>query len=237
MGKMRYIARCVIEAISPVSIVTGDDDPLYDTLLVRDVNSLPMLPASSIAGSLRARLSLDEAKAWLGAAAADAPLRSLVDITDGLVHDSKGKPHDGRLPHEAIIEDPILSQLAQIAPIRRDRVRLNHLGVVDRDGKFERGAVPAGARFTFEMRSDDKAALDTLVDLVKAGMVLGGGSRAGHGQLRCIALGIAALDLSTPKGWEDYCAIAGKLVPGSSTTGWIITHRNKWRSDPSTTNL
>lgn len=216
MGKMRYIARCVVETTSPVSIVSGDDDPLYDTRLVRDVNGLPTLPATSIAGALKARLAEDKAGQWLGAAADDNPLRSLIEISDGLVHDSRGKPHDGRIAHAAVMADTILKHLAAPAPVRRDRVRLNHRGVVDAEGKFERSAVPTGARFTFEMRSEDKEALAALVAMVKAGLVLGGASRSGHGFLRLIGLGEAALDLSTPAGWKDYCAIAAKGIGADS---------------------
>lgn len=235
MAVNRVIARLTVECTSPLAIGTGDDDPLYDLMLARDPNGLPMLPATSIAGALRARLTVEDARKWLGSEASDTPARSLVDITDGLVHWSDNKPRDGRVDHDSMTGEFCQMLLGKV-PVERDHVRLDHRGVVDGDGKFTRSAVPTGTRFTFELRSTDDRPMAALVALVKAGLVLGGASRAGYGQLRCICCGEKSFDLSTDKDWSDYCKMAVNGIGQDSLidckpvephsdnfTGWQIT--------------
>lgn len=236
MANRRTIARLTVDCTSPLAIGTGDDDPLYDLLLARDPNGLPMLPATSIAGALRARLTIDDARKWLGSDASDAPARSLVDITDGLVHWSDNKPRDGRVDQASVKGDCICKMLLGKVPVERDHVRLDHRGVVDGDGKFTRSAVPTGTRFTFELRATDDKPIAALVALIKAGLVLGGASRAGYGQLRCISYVKKTIDLSSNQGWKDYCEITGHSIgqdslidckpvdpPSAHFVGWQIT--------------
>ena len=174
MAVNRVIARLTVECTSPLAIGTGDDDPLYDLMLARDPNGLPMLPATSIAGALRARLTVEDARKWLGSEASDTPARSLVDITDGLVHWSDNKPRDGRVDHDSMTGEFCQMLLGKV-PVERDHVRLDHRGVVDGDGKFTRSAVPTGTRFTFELRSTDDRPPATLRAAVArlAGALLG----------------------------------------------------------------
>lgn len=49
----RYLARVVIEAETPIVIGCGEKNGLTDSLVQKDVNGLPYIPASSIAGCLR----------------------------------------------------------------------------------------------------------------------------------------------------------------------------------------
>ena len=194
-----HIARITLEACSPVMIAGGGDDPLYDVLLARDVNGLPMLPATSLAGVLRHGFGEDEEKAcaFFGYQNVEEGQASLLGFTDGLFHWSDDKPRDGiELDRESLKNDSIANLGLKQGPVTRDHVRLDERGVVDRDGKFERSAVPAGSRFTFEItQRGDGSALKAVLSHVRQGLWLGGATRSGYGEMACIRVGYEVVDL------------------------------------------
>ncbi|HHL22162.1 MAG TPA: hypothetical protein ENJ52_11635, partial [Aliiroseovarius sp.] len=205
-----HIRRFTLEALSPLLISGGDDDPLLDNVLARDANGLPMLPATGIAGALRARMDPACANAYFGYQDGDEGARSPLTLTDALFHWSDNKPRDGLvLDLSKIRQDKVASFALQDSPVKRDHVRLNEYGVADGNGKFIRSAAPRGSRFTFEISQwGDGKALDTVADLIREGLSLGGATRSGYGEMACIAEGRADLDLSSDKDWETYEAIA-----------------------------
>ena len=202
-----HVRRLVIEALSPVMVASGGDDPLLDNLLARDANGLPMIPATTLAGALRARLGEAEARELLGYQEGDAGARSRLSFTDALVHCGDGKPRDGwaLLP----VDDDVAAWLSQESPIRREHVRLNGNGVVDGDGKFDRSAVPAGTRFTFEINAwGDAAPLERVAEILRAGLTLGGATRSGYGAFACIAVGAQSFDLMGHEALKPFLAYA-----------------------------
>lgn len=206
----RIIARFVMQAQGPLMIAGGADDPLHDISLVRDVNGLPVLPATGIAGALRA-LAGTEANAWFGTAEMGSEKRSPLTLTDGLFHWSDDAPRDGLLLDRTALEaDMLCKAVLPDAPILRDHVRLNDLGAVDGDGKFDRSAVPAGARFTFELRGQDAAIVKAVSACVRGGLWLGGAGRSGYGEMACVAEGQEPpLDLRVKTDRDRYAVIAG----------------------------
>ena len=205
------VARFVVEATSPISIASGGDDPLLDTPLVRDPNGLPMLPATSIAGVLKHALDRETADTLLGFQSKDEGARSVVTISDGLIHWSKDEPQDGLLLDEGAIEkDPLALWLYEASPIQREHVRISEAGVVDGDGKFDRSACPAGARFTFEMsvrHALGEDPLAPLIHLIHKGISMGAASRSGYGRLICISDEIVQIDLR--KDRDAYLELVG----------------------------
>ena len=57
-NKYRFLARLVIESKTPLNIGSGNKSIKTDSLVLRDVNGLPFIPGTTIAGLLRH--SLDE---------------------------------------------------------------------------------------------------------------------------------------------------------------------------------
>ena len=55
----RYIARIVLEAETPLVVGTGDKNIQTDAVVATDVNGLPYIPGSSIAGVLRHAIGED----------------------------------------------------------------------------------------------------------------------------------------------------------------------------------
>lgn len=194
-----HMARVTFEAVSPLSCGTGQEG-LFDMTLVRDANGLPMIPGASIQGILR-RLF-----------ARTAPAPEVEDVF-GHVADATGRAHDARLivghalvhgsndrpllafpADDEIANDALLRKLAGPDPLVRDHVRLNHRHVADDTGKFERVAVPAGTRFSFELllagEETEGALLERLVHLVAHPLFRPGGSRArGYGRARLVRAG------------------------------------------------
>lgn len=198
----RFFLRVTMESRAPLIIASGDSDALIDTDPVRDANGVPMLPATSLAGALRAAAG-DKAKVWFGWQERDKGQRSAVTLTDGLFHWSNNQPRDGLVlpPQLPPADDPLCrAVLPGQRPLTRQHVRLNEHGVADGTGKFSRDAVPSGARFTFEITTDQRHAWEGLQRILAGGLFLGGANRAGYGEMVCIALRGEALSL--PKDWE-----------------------------------
>lgn len=208
MARRFSIHRFTLEARSPLMISGGADDPLLDVVLARDVNGLPMVPATGITGALRFRLGKDRADELLGFQKGESGQRSSLTLTDALYHLKNDRPRDGLVLDRTVFDDDEIAQIGlEDSPIMRDHAKLNDRGVVDGDGKFTRSAVPRGARFTFEISHwGDAAALEEVAQVIRSGFFLGGATRSGYGHMACIAEGIASLDLVEDR--EGYLALA-----------------------------
>lgn len=57
--KYRFLARIVVEATTPLTIGSGRSNIMTDSLVTTDVNGLPYIPGTSLAGILKH--SFDEA--------------------------------------------------------------------------------------------------------------------------------------------------------------------------------
>ena len=53
-----HLARVVVEADTPIAIGTGREDIVTDAPVVRDVNGLPYIPATSLTGVIRHALGI-----------------------------------------------------------------------------------------------------------------------------------------------------------------------------------
>lgn len=213
MFDLLRIARFTVEARSPVMIAGGGDDPLLDVLLARDVNGLPMLPATSLAGVLRHGFTDFEQKNFFGFQNGDEGQSSQLIFTDGLFHWSDNQPRDGVVfDQRCISADEIVRFCQKPSPVSRDHVKLNEAGVVSGDGKFERSATPTGSRFTFEIsqRGENGEALKAVVERVKQGLHLGGATRSGYGELACILAGVEKIDLRSAGGRERFAKLAAQ---------------------------
>ncbi|WP_428481347.1 RAMP superfamily CRISPR-associated protein [Pyruvatibacter mobilis] len=224
------IARIVVEAVTPLSISSGKADLRYDVLLLRDAHDLPAIAGSAMAGALRATYPDKEAVPRLfGEARAKDPQgepqtekcrsKSRICVSWAVALDCDGKPVDGPIDKTSSKrgEDEIVTLLRREQPVLRDHVKINERGVAEDALKFERGAVPAGARFALEIsvERDEDAHADVLVnllDILKAGVEIGGASRRGYGLVRLIHADHSSLNLSDLRHRKALRSLRGSLA-------------------------
>lgn len=208
-----HIARFVLEARTALSIGSGGTDGVYDHPIVRDANGLPTIPGTSLAGVLRHLWindhGLDSANRLFGYQQHDQGEASHLEIAACALHDSQGHPVVGLLlevgNRSRLQGDLLLSAAVKTRedPLFRDRVRLSHRGVAVKNGKFDRGLLAAGHRFSGELRlwsetRDDPNWLKLLGLLADPRLRLGGATRAGMGAMTLVTLHTGSFDLRTP---------------------------------------
>lgn len=181
-----HLVRVTLEAGSPLSCGSGEAGADADILLVRDPNGLPMIPGSTLQGLLRALHPPAGREALFGREDSNGSGQAgRLLFSHACVHDSK----DVAVGFPANLSDPLLKELAAEVPLKRDHVKLHHRHAAAKGAKFDRAAVPIGARFSFEvlMRGDEseqKTLLDALAYLAHPFFRVGGKGRRGYGRVR-----------------------------------------------------
>ncbi len=201
------LTHLVVETQSPMAINSGGRELGFDTQLARDVNGLPMLPASAIAGVWRhlCQRLLGEAMAqkWFGTTEQAARFV----IGHGQLLDKRSQAVAAYVDEAVIQADPILSFCAQTQPHYRDRVALNDRGVAKNTAKFDQILLPTGLRFALllqwhtQPRGDGQIQTDAeweqLLGLWQSPQfALGSSTRNGLGQLKVVHSQQRQFDLS-----------------------------------------
>lgn len=234
------VARITIEALSPVSVASGEADLQHDVVVMRDVFGLPAIPGSALAGVLRSALGHDHPQVdWLFGIArekdkkqADDPVsirqKSRLGVSWAVVLDSKGNPVDG--PVDGVTpdfqQDDILRLLSDTQPIKRDHVKITERGVAEDQAKFDRGAVPAGTRFHFELTieregEENSSLLEELIRIIARGLKVGGATRKGYGNVGLVVAKWTTLDLCNREHVEALAQLRGRLAkPLPATLEW-----------------
>ncbi len=208
----RFLARIVIEATTPVSIGTGMKNNNTDAPVVRDINGLPFLPASSICGVMRhlySKLENDkevklEDKIF-GHQSKNDSEGALLAVTDAKIIGQDGHVIDG-------IDcpvDPSFLDAYTYLPIR-EHVKISHKGAACDRGKYDKEVVYKGTRFCFELElCSDNAELSASFDRLLAIFAyeefrLGGKSGSGYGEMTVKSVHKRALDLSLNSDIKEY---------------------------------
>lgn len=198
----RYLclARVTIEFESPLRIGTGVEDERLGHTVLRDHRGLPIIPGTSIAGTIKARLT--PAPAWFGdGEKGDEAMHALsaVDITHALPLDASGHAVHPTAP----LTEPDEVLRALRAHHERNHVRLNARGSAASRTFRTSPLVLTGARFVFDLqvsgptREEAEARLDLLLAaLDHPWTTLGGGGAEGHGEFRIHDIQAAAFDLT-----------------------------------------
>lgn len=204
-----YLARIVLEATTPLKIGSGKSNVKTDSMINRDVNGLPYIPATTLQGLLRHALNdEDTANRIMGWQNKNDGRGSWLSISEAkIVVDGKGHAVDGLLSEEEINGDEYLRGFKEL-PIRQ-HVRITHRGVAADKGKFDEEIVPKGVRFCFEMelradkqgRDDFRELLDKLQNST---FRIGGGSRKGFGEIEIEQIGYKELNFKEPKDFHAY---------------------------------
>ena len=228
----RYLARFIIEAVTPLAVGSGEADLLTDAPVALDVNGLPYIPGTSIAGVIRHQLddqyadSVEEASLYTntewGSNVKNQVSGSNIIITEARILDSGGKVVDGMDLHAG--SDALLGHYTAL-PIRQ-HVRINERGVSTNAGKYDGQVVYAGSRFCFEMEwlaaeRDDAKWNQVLSEFLAPSFRLGSGTRCGFGEMTVVDCPLTAcLDLRDADQLALYLAKSSELQESGSWKGW-----------------
>lgn len=182
-NQYRFIARIIIETKTPLNIGSGNKGIKTDSLVLRDINGLPFIPGTTIAGLLRHTLGKDEDK-YMGSQQMGSPLI----ITEAKMLDCDCTVLDGIIPQEKLNSD-FLANFIQL-PIRQ-HAKIGHRGATVKGGKFDEEVVLKGTRFCFEMEmlsdnKDDAKFKELLNTLNSDTFRIGSGSRSGFGEIEVV---------------------------------------------------
>ena len=212
--RFRHVARMVIEFTTPFHVGTGEGDYGADALVVADVNGLPAIPGSSLAGALRAAFLAHTGNAGatedlFGFQKEDQGRGSRLSLTWAAIHKRNDEPVEGLLARSCIQGDKVLSQALSVRI--RDHVRLSHRGAAEHHGKFDEQPVAAGHRFTFELelvsdQHEDRGWNGLLAALTSQALRLGGKSRRGYGAFQVARIHARAFNLADPSDFAAYAA-------------------------------
>lgn len=233
---IRYIARFVIEAATPLGIGSGESGLVNDRLVVRDANDLPYIPGTSLAGVIRHELEekssfSDLVKEIFGFQNQEAGQDEDEEI--------KGKGSriffseavmiaaDGKTALEGLREinyEGDYYRVARHLP-ERDHVKINHKGTAVKHGKYEEEYVFKGTRFTFEIELagtvEDKPVWEGVLRILgSASFRIGAGTRKGFGQLNIVSCRIRHFDLEEEESLEAYLKHGSSLNADASGDEW-----------------
>ena len=212
-NNIRHLARLVVEAKTPIAIGSGEKSIETDARIIKDVNGLPYIPATAIAGVLRHALDetgkKDHFKLWgyqIPKKKKDG-LGSRIVFSNANILDSDGTPVDGILIKG---KSNFLKEF-DLLPIRQ-HAKINDKGATVDKGKFDEEVVYQGTRFCFEIEmiteeesEEDDHYFDTLLnEFYSKSIRFGGGTRSGFGELAIIACKKRTLNLTNEKDLEAY---------------------------------
>lgn len=229
-NQYRFLARIIIEAKSPLNIGSGNKGIKSDSLVLRDINGLPFIPGTTIAGLLRHTLGKDEDQ-YMGSQQMGSPLI----ITEAKMLDCDGTVLDGILSQEKQ-NSPFLANYRQL-PIRQ-HAKIGHRGATIKGGKFDEEIVLKGTRFCFEIemlsdKENDAKFKELLNTLNSDTFRIGSGSRSGFGEIcvvdcQCLYKKVN-LDNEGQKAWylkkssslsEDWLDAETISLEAPNTAGW-----------------
>lgn len=188
----RFLARIVLEAETPLSVKSGGKDVYTDAVVMKDVNGLPYIPGSSLAGVIRHawnNLGKDEKDFFGFQGQGKDGQGSRIIFSEARILNSKGIVMDG-LCIDACKDD--LLKWYEDLPVRQ-HVRINDLGVAVDAGKFDEQVVFAGTRFCFEMEmlgtENEKEEFENLIKILyESTFRLGSGTRNGFGKIKVVSV-------------------------------------------------
>ena len=242
---VRLQAHIVLEAETPLVIGSGRKSALTDSSILKDVNGLPYIPGTSIAGVIRHIIDEDQKNEYFGIKAEKGSGKnnskgSDIIFTEAKLVDFNGVAQDGfRKQDESSGFFRFFSKLP-----RRNRVCLTEKGVAKDGGKFDEEVIFKGSRFAFDIemvgKSSDSEPAEKFFDDVLSALKLeefriGGDTRNGFGKMSVVEIRKRKLDLCTPADLDAYLQSSSSLSSdysdgygwqpfapeASSSAGWI----------------
>lgn len=202
---LRYIAQIVIEANTPLSLSSGEQDALTDSLVMTDANGLPMLPGTSLCGVLR--------HAWLEKEKNNDTVNSVFGYqgkdNDGsgsrlIVSNAHFVGSDGKVIEglkQIDWSNPFYAKFAELP--MREHCKISYKGAADAEehGKFDNQVVYKGTRFQFQLElvGDESEIKDwqSIINLLRhESFRIGGGTRKGYGEIKIVSAVTRQFDLN-----------------------------------------
>ena len=210
--RFRQLARVVLELKTPLAIGSGNKNIKTDSVVAKDVNGLPYIPGTTLAGLIRHALPEGKVQRQMGWQEKEGGEGSRLIITEAKLLSADGTPIDGLSSRQDAI-----TRLCRELPIRQ-HVRINSQGTAVEGGKFDEEIVPKGTRFCFECELLCEEKCDDLMDKVIAILQtndfrIGSGSRSGLGQIAVIKVWRKLLDLTKPEELALYLQKSSSLMP------------------------
>jgi len=228
---MRYIARIVVEAATPLALGSGEKNLVTDRLIARDVCGLPYIPGTSLKGVLSHSIlgeiaredATDNWKNILGFQDKKDGSGSRLIVSSAYFLGADEKVFEGVTQPNWKNE---FYRAYQVLPVR-DHVRINDLGAAEKGAKFDEEVVYKGTRFVFELeligkpeeKTDWKKILNTLEN---QDFRIGGGTRKGFGELKIISVHRRDFKLTNKTDFFDYADKSSSLtVPFKNSVEFI----------------
>ena len=212
--RYRQLARIILETETPLAIGSGNKDIKTDSVVAKDINELPYIPATTLAGLIRHSLPEELQEYWMGFQKKKDGEGSRIMLSEGKILSADRNPIDG-LNFDNLDEDAIM-RLCRELPIRQ-HVRINQQGTAVKNGKFDEEIVPKGVRFCFEIElmaeKDKPGIMDTILSIIQSdGFRIGSGSRSGFGKIEVVGILRRDLDLCVPNELELYLGKSASLA-------------------------
>lgn len=217
----RLLARVLIEANTPLSIGTGTESFLTDSLVALDTNGLPYIPATTIAGVFRHLLPKEDSDKIFGYQAAnkinDGKGSRIIFSSAQLVGKNK-EVIDGIKNID--FDDPFYQHFLYL-PIRQ-HVRINSKGTAENGGKYDEQIIFKGTRFCFEIEiigtENEITEFNRIKEILQNKTFrIGGGTRNGFGEINIVEYKERNLNLSQP---DDLTAYLHKSSDLSDDSFW-----------------
>ena len=236
----RLQAHVVLEAETPLVIGSGRKTMLTDAAILKDVNGLPYIPGTSIAGILSHALDEKTKGTFFGVKSTSKEndndsKGSDIIFSEGKIIDLKGKVIDGI----SNLSDTDFSNRFKRLP-KRNHVCLTDKGVAKNAGKFDEEVIYKGCRFAFDIelvaKSGDLDSASSFFDEVLSSLYsstfrIGGGTRNGFGKMKVHEIKKRTLILSNECELDKYLNYSSILSSNyadweafeksSTDEGWI----------------
>ncbi len=207
--KYRSLARVIMEAATPLSIGSGDKNIITDALILTDVNGLPYIPGTTLAGIIRHALKKETGDRLFGYQKTNSNEgrgSEIIFSTAQMVGEDL-KIIEGIRPID--FNSEFYNHYKNL-PIRQ-HVRINEKGTAQKRGKFDKQVIIKGTRFCFEIELLSDKALEDDIEFLEIGEILksnafriGGGSRSGLGEINIVEFKMASIDLTNPDQLSTY---------------------------------
>lgn len=214
------VARITVEATTPLAVGTGNKAMLTDSPVAKDINGMPFIPATSIAGVVRGlykdqvgEAEMERLFGFVHLDKRDQTEGSRLSFTDGVMIGEDGKALDD-------IQANLYGEFYdhyRFLPIRQ-HVCITYKGVGKDHGKFDNEVVYAGTRFCFEIeltaydnsmqKNEFEEVLNKLID---KGFRLGGGTRNGYGEMTVVSCQKRTYDLEKAEDLNAYLSKSSSL--------------------------
>jgi CRISPR/Cas system CMR subunit Cmr4 (Cas7 group RAMP superfamily) len=201
---IKYIARFLLEAETPLFVGSGSSTLLKDALVQKDANGFPMIQGTSLSGVLRHSFSKFPESTKVedifgDPKGGDTGTGSLLKVSPALM-----MLDDQNVSEGLILEDKWDSLKARFdyLPVRQ-HVRINEKGVAENNGLFDNEVIFKGTRFVFELELTDLTSdfledWKALIGIVKSPEFrIGAGTRNGYGSLKVLKIQERKFDLKT----------------------------------------